>query len=79
MVEQSLMIPDICSLNLVIYKYYFEYCFLPTVFAKTKINNNEAGNGPFKKVIHAFFRFNISFVFVDYKSLLSPSLSAISI
>ena len=50
LVEQSLPTPEVRSSNPVIGKIYIEH-LLSTVlkFEKTKIEEKEAGNGPFKK------------------------------
>ena len=50
LVEQSLLIPEVRSSNLVIRKIYFEHFFSVNCIKKTKIKKKEAGEWPiFKK------------------------------
>ena len=51
LVERSLLIPEVCSLNPVIGKnlYILNICILSTVYCKDENKEKEAGNGPFKK------------------------------
>ena len=50
LVERSLPIPDVRSLNPVIGKHLYWTLFTFNCIEKTKIKEKEAGNGPFKKI-----------------------------
>ena len=49
LVEQLLAIPEVRSSNPVIGKNYIEHLFTVNCNKKTKINENEAANAPFRK------------------------------
>ena len=50
LVEWSLLIPEVISLNPVIGKIYFEHLVTVKCIKKTKIKVKEAENGPFKTI-----------------------------